>query len=231
MMAPVPGEIYAFLLDIAGEDETVNDPTSNVQNPTSRDSTALTIVRIDLSQLETLRAPRYQVVMRRLWTGVKHTSIFGQILALAESWSPRYIVCDSTGVGAGIASFMVKVFGEGRVIPFIFTAKSKSELGWNIISVIETGRFQDYVSSNDPTLTIFQRQLEYCQSEILPGPGRMMRWSVPDGTRDPATGELVHDDLIISAALCSVLDEQTWGLAISEILPASDPISTLDDTY
>jgi hypothetical protein len=54
-----------------------------------------------------------------------------------------------------------------------------------------------------------------------------MRWGVPDGVRDPATGELVHDDHIVSAALCSVLDEQTWGLTFSEIIPGKDPLSGL----
>lgn len=64
-----------------------------------------------------------------------------------------------------------------------------------------------------------------------PGPNRMMRWGVPDGTRDIKTGELIHDDLIISAALCSTLDEQTWGLAISAVIPGYDPISSLTETF
>lgn len=73
--------------------------------------------------------------------------------------------------------------------------------------------------------------------EILPGPGRVMRWGVPEGTRDPTTGNpseagaLVHDDLVISAALCSLLDDQTWGLAISEVIPGFDPISSLGDVF
>ena len=50
-----------------------------------RDYTALTIVRVNLSQLEILRVPSYQLVMRRLLTGVKHTQIFGQFVALAEA--------------------------------------------------------------------------------------------------------------------------------------------------
>ena len=171
------------------------------------------------------------MVLRRVWTGVKHTSIFGQIVALADSWSPRYIVCDSTGVGAGIASFLIKALGEGRVIPFIFSSKSKSDLGWKFLSVIETGRFQDYASENDPLSTSFQLQLKNCAMENLSGPGKIMRWSVPDGTRDPVSGDLVHDDLIISAALCAVLDEQTWGLAKSEIILGLDPLSDLSETW
>jgi hypothetical protein len=43
----------------------------------------------------------------------------------------------------------------------------------------------------------------------------MLRWSVPDATRDPKTGELVHDDLALSAALCAVLDEQDWPTLMS----------------
>jgi len=37
-----------------------------------------------------------------------------------------------------------------------------------------------------------------------------MRWGVPDGTHDPQTGELMHDDLVLSAALCAVLDGEEW---------------------
>ena len=133
---------------VAGEDEGKIDDVGQAVSLSNlgRESTALTFVRVDLSQLDTLRAPRYQVVIRQLWTGIKHAQIFSQLVALAEAWSPRYIVCDSTGVGAGIASFMVKTFGEGRVLPIIFTSKSKSDLGWNFISVIETGRDIDPLS-------------------------------------------------------------------------------------
>ena len=126
---------------------------------------------------------------------------------------------------------MVKTFGEGRVLPFIFTSKSKSDLGWNFLSVIETGRFQDYAKENDLLRIVFQLQLENCTIEILPGPGRLMRWSVPDGTRDPANGDLVHDDLVISAALCALLDEQSWGLAISEVIGGFDPLVDLKDAF
>jgi hypothetical protein len=50
-----------------------------------------------------------------------------------------------------------------------------------------------------------------------------MRWGVPDGTRHPITGDLIHDDLVISAALVTLLDDQPLGLAISKIIPALDP--------
>ena len=41
----------------------------------------------------------------------------------------------------GLASFLSKTFA-GRVIPFTFTAASKSQLGWDFLSAVETGRFK-----------------------------------------------------------------------------------------
>ena len=58
-----------------------------------------------------------------------------------------------------------------------------------------------------------------------------MRWGVPDGTRDPTSGAEIHDDLVISAALCAVLDTQSWGLAKSAIVPAPDPLDAPGDVY
>jgi hypothetical protein len=52
---------------------------------------------------------------------------------------------------------------------------------------------------------------------------------VPDGTRDPASGELVHDDLLISASLCAVLDEATWQTHLPGlIIPGRDPMQEID---
>jgi hypothetical protein len=53
---------------------------------------------------------------------------------------------------------------------------------------------------------------------------------VPDGTRDE-NGELVQDDLVISAALASVLDDQIWGSALSEIIDPIDPMTGMEDVF
>jgi hypothetical protein len=89
--------------------------------------------------------------------------------------------------------------------------------------VIETGRFRDY----SPTDEEFTRQLEYCQYVIMDGPGKIMRWSVPDGTRDVGTGDLVHDDYVLSAALIALLDEETWGTGESLVIHQKDIIDEL----
>ena len=82
------------------------------------------------------------------------------------------------------------------------------------------------------TLTSLQQeyfqQLEFCQYEIQPGPDKKIKWSVPDGTRDPATGELIHDDLIISAAMLSILDDQNWSITgSSAVVTAHDPLDDM----
>ena len=45
------------------------------------------------------------------------------------------------------------------------------------------------------------------------------------------TGELVHDDWVLSAALCAELDAQVWGLAESEVIPGLDPIEGLGEVF
>lgn len=233
--APAPGKIYALLIDVAGEDEGACEGRLEVpelRHP-GRDSTALTVVECDLSGLADplLKAPIYRVVDRRLWTGVRHTSLYGQLKALAELLQARWVVIDATGVGAGLASFLEKAL-PGRVIPYTFNGATKSRLGWGFLSIVETGRYREYAASapqEDPEQALFWRQVEHCQMEILPGPERRLRWGVPDGTRDEYSGELVFDDALLSAALCAVLDEQEWRLSEpAAILQAPDPLDEID---
>ena len=73
--------------------------------------------------------------------------------------------------------------------------------------MVETGRYKEYRIANGELRiadlqAAFWKQVEHCQSTVLDGPGKRMRWGVPDGTRNEATGELVHDDLLVSAAIC-----------------------------
>jgi len=234
LAAPRPGYTYALLVDVAGEDEGVQNEEAlsgagaSLANP-RRDSTALTVVEVDLAGLadELVKAPLYRVVDRRDWTGVKHSGLYGVLKAQAEHWKARYLVIDATGVGAGLASFLEKAL-PGKVIPFIFNSATKSELGWGFLAMVETGRFKDYAELDAPRST-FNLQLSNCQMEITLGPERKMKWGVPDGRRDAGSGELVHDDWVLSAALCAVLDGQAWGLAAPSLLvQAADPLDQID---
>jgi len=116
------------------------------------------------------------------------------------------MVIDATGVGEGLWSLLDHAYGERKVIPVKFTSKVKSDLGYGFIGLIESGRYLEY----HPFPETLRLQLENCRSEIMPGPTKVMRWGVPDGTRDRASGDLVHDDDLITGALCSLLDQLEW---------------------
>jgi hypothetical protein len=219
---PVPGHVYSFTIDVAGQDEGAVQDLAQLQNP-RRDSTVLTIFEIEVPGADQLiTKPIYRVVSRIAWQGVKHSSIYGTIVSLAEVWQPVRVIIDATGVGAGMAAFLMDRLGS-KVIPFEFSQVSKSDLGWAFISVIETGRYKEY-SPMDKTMA---EQLEYCQYQILEGPGKTMRWGVPDGTRSVATGDLVHDDYVLSAALIAQLDEETWSTGESQVVVQKDILEEL----
>ena len=219
----------AFLLDVAGMDESKAGLAASLLreglgNP-GRDSTTLTIVGIDLSTLETLRYPAYRVLARHSWTGENHLAVFGRIKNLEEQWSPQHIVIDATGVGEGLWSLLDHTFPT-RVIPVKFTSQEKSEIGWRFLSIIETGRFIDPAPTDEVRL-----QYSRCISEILPGPGKHLRWGVPDGSRGP-DGALIHDDYILADSLTAVLDRLDWNVQ-TEIVSSEgfDPLKPNDRSY
>ncbi len=240
---PSNGSSYAFLIDVAGQDEDSislaastgssggSRENSRRDSTAWRDSTALTIIEIDFSTLadEWVRAPIYRIVNRQLWTGVKHTSLYSSLTALAALWQPRHIVIDATGLGEGLYSFLDKAI-PNRLIPFKFSLKSKSDLGWTFLSIIESGRLKDW-QEDDAEKSLFLRQAQAANLETLPGPGKLIRWGVPDGMRHPGDGEPVHDDLLLSLALVGVLEEQNWGLALSGVIPAHDPLQGLSSAF
>jgi hypothetical protein len=59
-----------------------------------------------------------------------------------------------------------------------------------------------------------------------------MRWGVPDGTRNPASGGKVHDDDVITASMCSLLDRMDWHVPLPGfIIPGRDPLEDMDGRF
>jgi hypothetical protein len=240
---PSTGQVYVMTLDLAGEDEGCGQGVGDLSNP-ARDATALTIARVNLHSLVDpgLLAPSYEIVYRQQWLGTRHTEIYGQILNLAMDWQVKYLVCDATGVGAGLTSFLSRPLGN-KVIPFVFNARTKSDLGWSFLAMVDSGRLKTYASpdglraageKNGPAgqlaylNDLFFKQLQYTEYEIQPGPEKKIAWSVPNGRRDPGTGELIHDDLVIGAAMLSLLDPKQWGVSGSAaVVQAGDPLDEM----
>jgi hypothetical protein len=223
---PTPGRRYAFLLDVAGEDEQAGDMVERALLANKkRDATALTIVECaaDYGQL-----PTYRAVDRRFWLGIKHTALYDQLLALERIWHPMFLVVDATGIGAGLASFLLKALGE-KVLPVVFSPKVKSDLGWQFLGVVETSRYRDYLIDGRMETRQFWYEVEHCQYQIRDGPGRTMSWGVWD---PPAYDGLIargHDDLLLTAALTAILDQQEWpGAAIGAAVPQDDVLDAID---
>lgn len=225
---PGAGKVYAFLIDIAGEEEGAKEGVGEEVANAKRDATALTIVEIDLETMqdELIKAPTYKVMFRKLWVGIPHTKLYGELLGLARLWEVKKLVVDATGVGAGLSSFLERAL-PGLVIQFRFNAATKSQLGWDFLAVIDSGRYKEYISG-DTEQALFWSQLNACQYTITPGIDRKMKWGVPDGMRN-TVGEYVHDDLILSAALCAVLDGEVWSVGGEAlVVKGVDPIREMD---
>jgi len=216
---PVGGREYAILVDVAGESEERLEGALLRERQPRKDSTALTIVEVSRAGTGRLgpAMPRFLVMDRYYWTGTPHPQLYGAIVRLAEVWGAARIVVDATGVGAGLTSFLRRALGE-RVEPFIFTASSKSQLGWGFLGICNSGRFLDYRDDGGPEWRQFWREVEAADYEIVDGPNKRMRWGVADAT--------VHDDLLMSAALVAVLDRQDHSPHLdAQIIEAADPLA------
>lgn len=206
---PIPGRAYAFLIDVAGEAE---EPIVELSMFESRrqDSTAITIIEM---VREPVALPSFLIINRLLFTGTPHHQLEGAIVTLAHQWAPTHIVIDSTGVGAGLTSYLTRALGP-RVIPFLFTSSSKSELGWAFLGICNSGRFLDHRDDGSDEYTLFWHQVQAARYEILPGPQKTLRFGVPSPT--------LHDDLLLSAALCATLESAPTPPTEAQIIEAED---------
>jgi hypothetical protein len=72
-------------------------------------------------------------------------------------------------------------------------------LGWDFVGLIDGERIKEYADDGEQLTRVYRHQLAACAYEVLPGPGRRLRWGVPES--------IGHYDLLISAALTGRLDQ------------------------
>lgn len=202
---PVAECVYYFSIDVGGEDRDAGDGSDH-------DATAVTIWCRQWGGF----GWRWLVVNRLRWVGIAPYDVVANAVNV---WRPAAIVVDATGIGAGLASHLAGL--HPNVLPFVFGSASKSKLGWDFLGMCRTGRVLDHVADGTAEQGIFRSELERAQMEVRPGPGRLIKWGVPESNG--------HDDMLISCALVAELDACAPApYADSVLIPAVDPLVEMD---
>lgn len=190
--APTPGKTYVAALDLAGGIGGDDHQNPEEWNP-NRDSTVLTVGELDFDAGDPLTCePQVRIVEHAWWTGVSPASLYPQLVDLLQRvWRCRRVMVDATGLGQGPASFLERSLGRSVVEPFIFTAQSKSRLGFDLLAAINGGRLKLYTPDGSKEHQEFWRQMERARAYFRPN--RTMNFLV-----DPKLG---HDDFLASLAL------------------------------
>jgi len=185
-----PGKVYVAGIDLAGEAE--EEEGARLRALKRQDSTVVTIGELDFSICsEVIKQPGIKVVEHYWWTGRKHAEVYPQLIDILKNvWHCRKVAVDATGVGQPVASFLRQALGS-RISPFTFTAQSKSELGFNLLAAINSGRLKMYAGDGSPEYQEFWTEMEKAKSQYRPS--QTMNFYV-----DPTQG---HDDFLISLAL------------------------------
>jgi hypothetical protein len=188
---PEAGKLHVAGIDLAGEAEEAQDAYLRALKP-RRDSTVVTIAELDFSiGNAVVRQSGIKVVEHYWWTGKKHTELYVQLIDILKNvWHCRRIAVDATGVGEPVSSFLKQALGS-RVSPFTFTQQAKSELGFNLLAAVNSGRLKMYKGDSSPEYQEFWSELEKAKSQYRPN--QVMNFYV-----DPAQG---HDDFLMSLAL------------------------------
>jgi len=152
----------------------------------------VTIGELDFSICSDIqKQPGVRVVEHYRWTGKKHTELYSQLIDILKNvWHCRRIVVDAIGIGQPVASFLRQALGA-RVSPFTFTQQSKSELGFELLAAVNSGRLKVYKGDGSEEEQEFWLEIEKAKSQYRPS--QTMNFYV-----DPSQG---HDDFLMSLAL------------------------------
>lgn len=169
---------YVAGLDIAGAAEQTDDQDVLFTHGSKRDSTVLTI--------GALRGGQTHVVKKYDWTDVPHHQALPTLLQLASFWHIEHMVVDATGMGEPVASMLAQKLGR-IVLPYKFTASSKSDLAYNLLAAVNRAELKIHAGA-DPELWT---QLGLARTQVRPN--RTMNFYVEEKEG--------HDDFLMSLAL------------------------------
>ena len=186
-----PGKVYVAGIDLAGEVEVEEGAYLSGLKP-RQDSTVVTIGELDFSVCDDIQKQAgIRVVEHYRWTGEKHARLYPRLVDILKNvWHCRKVVVDATGIGQPVSSFLRQALGS-KVSPFTFTQRAKSELGFNLLAAINSGRLKVYAGDGSAEHQQLWLELEKAKSQYRPS--QTMNFYV-----DPAQG---HDDFLMSLAL------------------------------
>lgn len=180
-----PGAVYIAGIDFAGQAEQLEDM---VLTRPQRDATVVTIAAVTYKD----NLPIIKLVEHYAWIGTPHHELHAQLVNLISNvWHCSRVVCDATGIGEPMASFLQKSCGA-CITPFKFTQFSKSQLGFDLIAALNSNRLACYKGDGSKEFTEFLLEMEKARS--LYRPNQTINFYL-----DPDDG---HDDYLISLALC-----------------------------
>jgi len=178
------------------QSQEITTPSARNDGKRSRDSTVITIAELDTTQASPnkgeggVELPLLTVVEQYQWTGMAHSQLYPQMVAILRKWNCHRIVVDATGIGQPVASFLRKELGS-RVKPFTLTQKSKSYMGFELLSFINSGRLKLYQQDGSQEYREMMFELERARAEYRPN--QLMNFYV-----NPQEG---HDDFLTTLAL------------------------------
>ena len=183
------GALHIAGVDLAGEAAQEMSLLRRAGNDEGRsqDSTVITIAQVDMVN----KLPALRIVEQYQWTGIAHSQLYPQMVQILKNiWNCHRIAVDATGIGQPVASFLRKELGS-RVIPFTFTQKSKSELGFELLSSVNSNRVKLYQQDGSKEYQETMFQLEKAKAEYRPN--QTVNFYVPSWQG--------HDDFLMSLAL------------------------------
>ena len=194
---PEAGKVYVAGIDLAGEAEATENDELRIMNYEGtgnirRDATVVTVGELDFSICNDIqKQPRILIAEHYGWTGKKHTELYPQLVDILKNvWHCRRVVVDATGAGEPVTAFLKQALG-GRIVPFKFTASSKSQLGFNLLAAVNAGLLKIYTGDGSAEYAEFSFEMEKARS--LYRPGKTINFFV-----DQSQG---HDDFLMSLAL------------------------------
>ena len=203
---------YVAAVDVAGEETAA----ANQQGGRSRRDSTVVLIGERVWRHDPVLGfalPAVSVVNAYQWTGLPTTEQYARLVRLlGEEWRVQRAIVDATGLGDALARFLGARLGSDRIEPFTFTAQSKSALGYDLRSLVSSGRLQLWADDGSSEYRECRQQVRRCQLALHPG--NRISFHVPASQG--------HDDYVSALALLARTVEGGAPPAAAVALPPQE---------